>query len=83
MTNSAIGNKRNKKIRDINEGVTLKDYVSAINSAKIQNFETKEVNLDKFTDCEELKLERQHCDFKVNQLIKNGILTWFGKFTCP
>ena len=79
MTNTTIGNKRNKKIRDINDGVTLKDYVTAINSEKITNFETKEVNLDKYTDCQELKREREHCDFKVQQLIKNGISTWFGK----
>ena len=32
MTNQKIGDKRNKKIRDINEGITLREYVRKINS---------------------------------------------------
>ena len=79
MTNTTIGNKRNKKIRDINAGISLRDYVNGINSEKVTEFETREVNLNKFTECQELTLERQHQDFKVHQLVKNGIPTWFGK----
>ena len=78
MTNTKIGNKRNKKIRDINAGVPLLEYVDGINSEKIKEFEVKEVDLNKFNNAE-LKAEREHRDFKIEQLYKNGIPTWFGK----
>ena len=79
MTNTKIGNKRNKKIRDINAGVPLLEYVEGINSGKIKEFETKEVDLNKINN-PDLKVEREHQDFKIEQLHKNGIPTWFGKF---
>ena len=80
MTNTKIGNKRNKKIRDINAGIPLLEYVEGINSGKITDFEVKEVDLNKFNN-PDLKAEREHQDFKVEQLYKNGIATWYCKLT--
>ena len=82
MTNTKIGNKRNKKIRDINAGIPLLEYVEGINSGKITDFEVKEVDLNKFNN-PDLKAEREHQDFKVEQLYKNGIPTWYCKYILP
>ena len=77
MTNTKIGNKRNKKIRDINAGVPLLEYVEGINSGKIKEFETKEVDLNKINN-PDLKIEREHQDFKIEQLHKkwHSHLVW-------
>ena len=76
MTNTKIGEKRNKKIREIHAGVPLDQYVKDVNKGKILQYETKEIDLTKY-DNDDLKLELQHCSFKVKQLIKNGIPTWY------
>ena len=76
MTNTNIGQKRNKKIREINAGIALVDYVDEINKGKILQFETKEVDLHKYNN-PDLKIELEHKEFKVKQLIKNNIPTWF------
>ena len=76
MTNTKIGEKRNKKIREIHAGVPLDQYVRDLNKGKILQYETREIDLTKY-DNDDLKLELQHCSFKVKQLIKNGIPTWY------
>ena len=78
MTNPVIGAKRNKKIREINAGIPLTEYVADINSGKINEYETKEVDLEKYNQ-PDLKIELEHCEFKVKQLIKNEKPTWYGE----
>ena len=78
MTNTNVGLKRNKKIREINAGVPLIEYVADINSGKTKEYETKEIDLGKYKH-PDLKTELEHCQFKLKQLIKNGKPTWYGE----
>ena len=79
MTNTNKGLKRNKKIREINAGVPLVDYVADINSGKIKEYETEEIDLTKYNH-PDLKTELEHCQFKLKQLKKNGRTTWYSEF---
>ena len=79
MTNTNIGLKRNKKIREINAGILLTDFVADINSGKIKEYETQEIDLGKYNH-PDLKTELEHCQFKLKQLFKNGKATWYGEF---
>ena len=79
MTNTNVGSKRSQKIREINAGVPLTDFVADINSGKIKEYETQEIDLGKYNH-PELKIELEHCQFKIKQLLKNGKPTWYGEF---
>ena len=79
MKNTNVGLKRSQKIREINAGVPLTDFVADINSGKIKEYETQEIDLGKYNH-PELKIELEHCQFKIKQLLKNGKPTWYGEF---
>ena len=82
MSNQNIGERRSRKLREINAGTSLLNYVEKINSGEIEDFETTEVDLNQWNvgvNADDLKAEIQHCNFKIKQLIKNGRKTWYGK----
>jgi len=81
MSNKRIGDRRARKLRELNAEITLIEYVEKINAGDIKDFETTEVDLNQCVIVNQnLKLEVEHCNFKILQLVKNGRKTWYGKY---
>ena len=82
MSAQKIGERRSRKLREINADISLVDFVEKINAKEIRDFQTDEIDLNQWntgTNSAELKAERDHCNFKIHQLIKNGRKTWYGE----
>ena len=80
MSEKRIGDRRARKLRELNADITLLDYVEKINAGDIKDFETSEIDLNQYVVVNaNLKPEVEHCEFKILQLVKNGRKTWYGK----
>lgn len=72
--------RKQKKQREINHGISLVDYVTKINKGEITNHELIDVDMRKLAvSHEDVKIELDHKHFQIKQLKKNGHLTHYGK----
>ena len=75
-----IGERKQKKQREINREISLVDYVEKINKNEITNYDTVDVDIAKLAkNNTEVRVEYDHAKFQIRQLKKNGHLTHYGK----
>ena len=81
MKDKVFGEKRRRKIRELNDDISLNDYICELNSENPPAAETQLVNFNdpKFKKNVEFGVEYRHQSFEIHHLIKNGRKTWYGK----
>ena len=80
VTEKTLTQKASRKQRVLNEGETLEDFVLKLNGPNPPNCITKEVDLTKCMKNPVFVGEFTYKNFKIKQLVKNGIDTHYG--TC-